>query len=197
MLRRGGPVATGVAATVGLFAAGQLSATGIWAVRHWRPFSGMVGTGYDRLPLLRSLAAVLAVAGALAAVFCLTAMRRDGAWAGHNTGTQRWVASAAGAVVVVGLPVALLGGLSPITMLGTYTLLFGLPWGIALAATGWLRRDAAIAAGAMVTVSALTAIGWSSVHRTYWHSVFLHFLTIAVVAALATALRLRRPTRTL
>ncbi|MEV4691542.1 hypothetical protein ACFXA2_00225 [Micromonospora chalcea] len=197
MLRRGGPVATGVAATAGLFAAGQLSATGIWAVKHWRPFSGMVGTGYGMLPLLMSLAAVLAVAGALAAVFCLTAMRRNGVWAVQTTGTQRWVAFAAGVVVVVGLPVAMLGGLSPITMLGTFTLLFGLPWGIALAATGWLRRDAAIAAGGLVTVSALTAVGWSIGHSTEWRSVFLHLLAVAVVAALATALRLRRPTQAL
>jgi CHASE2 domain-containing sensor protein len=71
----------------------------------------------------------------------------------------------------------------------TFTLLFGLPWGIALAATGWLRRGAAVTAGAVVTVSALTALGWSIGHSTEWPSAVPHFLAVAVVAALATALR--------
>ncbi|WP_155370278.1 hypothetical protein [Catellatospora vulcania] len=190
VLLRGRPVAADVAATAGLFAAGQLSATGIWAVKHWRPFSGMVGTGYNILPLLMPLAAVLAVAGAVAAVVCLAVMRRSGVLAAQTHGYQRWVAFATGAAVAVGLPVAMLGGLSPITLLGAYALLFGLPWGIALAATGWLRRDAALTAGALVTVSALTAVGWSIGHSTDWPSVSFHFLTVAVVSTVATALRL-------
>lgn len=193
VLLRGRPAAVGVAATAGLFAAGQLGATGIWAVKHWRPFSGMVGTGYSVLPLLMSLAAVLAVAGAVAAVVCLATTRRTGAWTVRTSADQRRVAFAAGAVVVVGLPVAMLGGLSPITMLGTFLLLFGLPWGIALAATGWLRRDAAITAGALVIVSALTALGWSIGHSTDWPSVVAHLLAVAALAALLTAQRLRRP----
>ncbi|GHJ47954.1 hypothetical protein Cs7R123_52960 [Catellatospora sp. TT07R-123] len=194
VLAVGRPAAAGVSATAGLFAAGQLCATGIWAIKHWEPFSGMVGTGWDMLPLLRSLAVVLAVAGAAATAACLLAMRRSGAWAGQTTDVQRKSAFAVGAAVAVLLPVTMLRGLTPITMLGTYGLIFGLPWGIAVAATGWLRRDAAITAGVLVGVSALSVLGWSIGHSTEWTSVLPHFVATALVAALATALALRRPT---
>lgn len=199
-LRNAPPSRHGAAATAGVLAAGQLCATGIWAIKHWEPFSGMNGTGYDMLPPLRALAAVLVAANATAVAGCVVALRRSGAWQPAEPGVRRWAPVAAGALVAAGLPVALLGGLTPITMFGTIGLLFSLPWGAAVAATGLLRRDAAITAGLVATIAPPAVVAWQLAWHFYydlgWRPyllALLALLAVAAVAAAATAAARRRP----
>ncbi|MEV4410850.1 hypothetical protein [Catellatospora sp. NPDC049609] len=195
-LRIARPAVAGVAATAGALAAGQLAATGVWAVRHWEPFTGMGGAGESILGILRPLAVGLAVAGATAAAACVLALRAAGAWDPAASGPRRLAPVAIGALLSVGLPILLLGGLTPITLLGTYGLLFGLPWGAAVAATGLLRRDAAITAGAMATVGPLAVTGWNAAwelgYGLGWQPYMTLLPAVALVAAATAALAVRR-----
>ncbi|BCJ77055.1 hypothetical protein CS0771_65990 [Catellatospora sp. IY07-71] len=187
----GSTTAAGAAATAGVLAAVQLCGTGIWAVRHWEPFTGMGGRGETLLGILRPLAAGIAVACAAAAVACALAVLRTGAWQ-PAAGPRRRLPVAAGALLAAGLPVALLGGLRPITLLGTYGLLFSLPWGLAVAATGLLRRDAAITAGVMAAAGPLAVAGWNLAWDLHygvgWRAYLLPLLAVALLAAVATAI---------
>ncbi|GAA1639799.1 hypothetical protein ACFQY4_13595 [Catellatospora bangladeshensis] len=195
ILLAGRPALAGAAATAGVLATVQLGGTGIWAVRHWEPFTGMGGRGEPLLGILRPLAAGLAVACAAAVVACALAVLRTGAWQ-PAAGPRRWLPVGAGALLAAGFPVALLGGLTPITLLGTYGLLFSLPWGLAVAATGLLRRDAAISAGVMATVGPLAVAGWNLAWDVFygggWQWYLLPLLAAALLAAVATALPMRR-----
>ncbi len=187
VLLKARPAFAGAAATAGALAAVQLCGTGIWAVRHWEPFTGMGGWGEPVLWLLRPLAAGLALACAAVAVACALAVLHSGAWQ-PAAGPRRWLPVAAGALLAAGLPVVLLGGLGPITMLGTYGLLYSLPWGAAIAATGLLRRDAAITAGVLAVTGPLAVAGWQlSWDLYYGHSGRPYLLTLLAAALLAAA----------
>lgn len=192
LLRGGTPALVGSAATAGAISAGQLCATGIWAVKHWRPFSGMTGIGWANLDVLRPLAAVLAVAAAAAAVACLAVMRRSGVWHTPAELLHRRAPMIAGGLVAVALPPVLAGGLSPVTMVGTQVLLFSLPWGLALAAAGLLRRGAAVTAAGTVAYSALTTIGSGVGHGIDWRLAAVPLALVAVLAAGVVGLLLLR-----
>ena len=117
----------------------------------------MSGYGAANLSTLILLAWVLIVAAAVATVACLVAARASGL---HGRRRYRWAGLAAGVIVAGVLPPILGSGdaqTSGVTSQGAYALLYSLPWGAAIAASGWLNRSGAITALATVAVSAASA----------------------------------------
>ncbi len=121
-----------------------LAGTGAVAVRRWNTSKGF-GSVAGNLSELRLLAALLAVAGAVAAAVCLIAVLRQP--------RPRWDAEAVvqvatGLLVVVSVPLAMGWEYQAnrTTQFGAHALMYGIPWGVTIAvgagATPTVRRVA-------------------------------------------------------
>jgi hypothetical protein len=191
LLVRGRIVVTQIAATLSVIAGVQLMTTGIVAAKHWRPLSGGNGVGAANLSQLILLAWVLIVAAGVATAACLVSARTSGVRG--RSSRYRWIALAAGVVIAVGLPPIL--GSGDVVSIGVrsqaaYALLYSLPFGAAIAASGWLNRAAAITALATVAVCSAGARASHGVLGV--HHPARGFLPIVVVAIALAALRLVR-----
>ena len=158
-----GPALRAVAAGVTLVVGAQLLGTGVVARVHWHPASGMASYGAGQLPEVERLAIVIAVGAGLAtlvAAWQLLAARdlelrnRSSAWKAQL---------AFGTTLVAVLPLALaaseVGG-PRLTTWGAAGLMYGGPWGVAVAASAWTSRPAAAALLESVLVCAgLAALG--------------------------------------
>jgi hypothetical protein len=168
LLMRRHIVITQAAATLGIISAVQLMTTGIVAAKHWRPLSGMSGYGAANLSTLILLAWVLIVAAGVATVACLAAVRASGVRQDGAPYRYRWIGLAAGVILAVGLPPILGSGdahAMGLRSLTAYALLYSLPWGVAIAASGWLNRIGAMTAFTTVAVCAAAAGGS---HKVLW-----------------------------
>jgi hypothetical protein len=150
--RRRGRRAAAVAAIV----AAQLVGIGVVAVRDWFNVNGAIGMAQHNLATV----VTFAVAGAIGvtAAVCLLWREPQRGWRGLVP--ARWTPVLAGAALAVALP-PLLGmaiGDVDVTTLGQFALTYSLPWGAGLAAIGWLRHGAAVAAASAVVGSALVAV---------------------------------------
>jgi hypothetical protein len=186
-------VMTQVAATLGGISAAQLMTTGIVAAKHWRPLSGMAGYGDANLSTVVLLAWVLTVAAGVATVACLAAVRASGVRRDGVPYRYRWIGLVAGVILAVGLP-PILGSGDAYAMglrhLTAYALLYSLPWGVAIAASGWLNRVGATTALTTVAVCAAAAVGS---HYVLWveHPArgFLPTVALAVILAVGTSIQ--------
>jgi len=179
-----------VAATVGAVMAAQLLGTGVVALKHWRPASGMAGIGQANLDVVLTLARVLIIAGVVALVACLLAMRLSGAFTGGASPGARVITVAVGFVVAAGVPPVLGAGnadTTDLTSLGAYALLYSLPWGVAIGSSGWLDRVGALAVAGAVAGSAVACL---ASHTMMWVSnPVAGFLPVVVLAGVVAALR--------
>ena len=190
----GGPSALlHAAAAVGLVAAAQLSGTGVVAVKHWQPYTGMQGSG-AHLPQLRLLAAAMACAGLASAGAVVWLLVAEHAL---PSGVGRWARTAS---VVAGLAIAVvvplgMGAGDPQTMdftsLGAYALIYGLPWGGAVLLSAWLTRAAALAAlGAVLASIALALVG-PQMEALLYSAVTGPFVAALLLCSTAFAVRVR------
>jgi len=155
LLLRPGDVAAGVGAVAAL----QLGGIGAVAFKHWKPYMGMAGT-FEHLAVLRALAALLALVAAVSAAVCVRALVTGGAFPVRAPSRLvEWSAVVVGLALLLGVPV-LVGAGDPQTLdvssLGAYALLYAVPWGMSVAASGWLTQRAAVAV--LVTVLASTVL---------------------------------------
>lgn len=178
-------------AAAGAIVALQLVGTGVVAVKHWRPFSGMTGFGYANLGTVRMLAGILTISAVVAVIALLVVLRRGDGHTSVAATRRRVIAAATGAVIAVGVPVALGAGDGQtwdVTSLGAYALLYSIPWGLGFALSGWLERPAGWAAHGAVGGSALVSLAGGGV--VYATNPVAGFGPVIVVAVLAAA-RLR------
>ncbi|MDG4825650.1 hypothetical protein O7635_27710 [Asanoa sp. WMMD1127] len=151
------------AAVVAAIVGAQVAGFGVVAVRDWFNVNGAWSMGQHNLATVVTFAAGVAVCGAVATCVAVGVVWREP----DDWRPGRPAQVGLGAVVAVGLPLelGLAFGDPDITSLGQYALTYSLPWGVALAATGWLDRTAALAARATVAGSAVlvTLAGWA------WH----------------------------
>lgn len=157
------PTVAAVAAASGLGPAALLLGAGIVARRRWHPVAGMSGSGIWANQRMIEIIAVLGALAAAAAVLTflrvLGASRRELSMSSSNSTAGRFCV-VIGALVAVSLPLLLAIGdphAQDKTSLGAFALLWSLPWGGALALSGWLPRPAAVATGLAVAVSAASA----------------------------------------
>ncbi|GAB7045575.1 hypothetical protein [Catenuloplanes indicus] len=126
-------------------------------MRDWFNTAGAGGgMRQGELALVVGFAAVVAVCATLAGCVSAAVVWREPADGWRGLRPDRPGYPAAGALIVLGLPVALVTGphVSPLTMMGQVALLYSVPWGAAVAAGGWLGRPERIAALAAALLSA-------------------------------------------
>jgi hypothetical protein len=148
------------AAAVAAIVAAQVAGNGVVMVRDWFNTNGTSGLGQYRLASVITWAAVVALAGAAAAVAAAAVVWREPADGWHGLAPARPGYVALGAAVALLLPLiwdAVQDGRG-IIPLGHTALMYSLPWGAGLAAVGWLRGRAAVAAGVTVAVSAVLCV---------------------------------------
>jgi hypothetical protein len=167
--------------------AGQLSATGIVAFRHWSALCGPSACNLLQVDVERPLAVVLAVTMFVVAVTGATALLRAGAFLVPPALWVAVVAVAAGGLIAAVLPFVL--GERRSTAMAGYAFVYSLPWGLTLVATAWLRRIPALAAAAVVVASsagvAVTKSHIAFVDQRSWFFV----ATVLAAAVLATRVR--------
>ena len=150
-----GPAVAGVGGVASL----QLAGTGLVAVKHWRPYMGMAGT-YEHLAVLQLLAGLLALAAFVAVVVCLAVLVGAGAFPVPARPLVVWSSVVVGGVLLATVPV-LVGRGDPETMdvssLGAFALVYGVPWGLSVAASAWMVQRTAVAVLAAVLGSTLLA----------------------------------------
>ena len=150
-----GPAVAGVGGVASL----QLAGTGLVAVKHWRPYMGMAGT-YEHLAVLQLLAGLLALAAFVAVVVCLAVLVGARAFPVPARPLVVWSSVVVGGVLLATVPV-LVGRGDPETMdvssLGAFALVYGVPWGLSVAASAWMVQRTAVAVLAAVLGSTLLA----------------------------------------
>jgi hypothetical protein len=187
-------VATRIASSCALAAAcvfaAQLAAAGMVAYRHWIPWSGMTGASLRHPGLLRGIGAALAVACLLAVVGCLLGLIARRVFERAATTPVVRIATVAIGLVVIGLtPLALAGGQADRLdweSQGAFSLLYGVPWGIAIAVSAWLARPAAWGAHAAVAASAVVASQTHAMMPIADQSLGFAFAALAAVSAAVT-----------
>lgn len=149
-------------AACGAVVAAQLMGAGIVAFQHWLPASGISSFAFSSYSLVRSLAVVLALAGAAATVGCIHVLLRRGAFSATALPlvSRRCVTGIGVAVIIAVPPLLGFGSESSldVSSLGAAVLLYSLPMGAGLIMAGWLRRTPALAALATVAASAVLAM---------------------------------------
>lgn len=147
-------------AIVAAILAAQVAGFGVVAVRDWFNANGATGIAQHNLATVVTLAAAVAIASTVAGCVSLAVLWREPADGWHGLRPARPAYVLAGIVLAALLPLALgqtLGD-TDITTLGQLALTYSLPWGVGLAAAGWLGRRAGIAALTTVAVSMILTV---------------------------------------
>jgi hypothetical protein len=148
------------AAAVGAVAAAQLAGVGLVAHEKWLAYFGPIGGPVQNHRQLEQLALGMTACCALAAILCVAQLVSDRAFSLSATSIPLKAAlAAAGVAVAVAVPVLLTrhdNGTEAKTLLALAAV-YGVPWGLAIAASGWLQSPAAVAAGLTVAGSASAA----------------------------------------
>jgi hypothetical protein len=115
------------------------------------------GMPQSELALVVGFAAVVAICAAVAGCVGAAVLWREPARGWRSLRPKRSGYVLAGLAVMVVLPVALALGFrsTAVTMVGQFALTYSLPWGVGLAAAGWLGRPGRVAALIAVALSAL------------------------------------------
>ena len=182
-----GPAVAGVGGVASL----QLAGTGLVAVKHWRPYMGMAGT-YEHLAVLQLLAGLLALAAFVAVVVCLAVLVGAGAfpcllgpWSCGRRSS--WVASSWRRFP------CWWGAADPETMdvssLGAFALLYGVPWGLSVAASAWMVRRTAVAVLAAVLGSTLLVAATKPMVDIVFTSPTSVFVSAAAAVVVVLAVR--------
>lgn len=144
------------AGVVALVCAAQLLGGGVAASRDWFNVAGASGMPTHRLTVVLPLTVVVVVAATVACCVASAVIRRHS----RAADTRWWRPAApayviAGVIVAVVLPVAWAAFVDSLTVtaLGQAALTWSLPWGISLAAAGWLDQRSRLAALTTVTAS--------------------------------------------
>lgn len=154
------PALRGVGAAIAAVAAVQLVGTGLVAHRRWMTSGGLLQPAAN-LGTLRLLASVLSAVASLVVAAAVYVLRAERALA--PPGRRRFVAPAVIGGIAVAALVPLGMGWEPgngTTQVGAHALMYGIPWGLAIAGSAALRPRPRIAAIAAVLVSALTLLWW-------------------------------------
>jgi hypothetical protein len=145
------------AAAVAAVVAAQIAGIGLVAVRDWFQAADLAR---HNLATVVAFAAGVATAGTAAACGAVALLWHEPArgWAAWRP--HRPALVAAGAVIAVLLPPAVgyAARDADLTSLGQYALTWSLPWGGGLAAAGWLRPRARLAATRAVAFSAFVSV---------------------------------------
>lgn len=149
-----------MAGGVTLASSGLLLGSAIVAVKHWRPYGGMA-IGYERTNEMRTLSVIAGTAALVAAVAALAWLHRSGALSAAVPRLARVLALIGAVVMVIMIP-PLVGMGSNETMdatsLGAFALIYALPWGVSLALTAFLNRQATMGVLAVIIASAVCTI---------------------------------------
>lgn len=156
----------------------QLVGTGAVAHRRWRSLAGLTTSSYN-LDDLRLIAILLALISALAAVIAASTV-----WLTRPVDRATgWARVAIGVVAAGAVPLAM--GWEPgnrTTQVGAHGLMYGLPWGLAIAGAAILpRRERAAVSIALFAGATVTVLGKPMIAATR---------TAAGVAVLVVALAL-------
>lgn len=147
------------AAVVAAILAAQVAGNGIRAIHNWFTFNGLGGLDGQRYHLveLHAYAGTVVLAGTAAAVAAVALAWREPAGGWRGLGPPRPGYVVAGVALAVLMPVAWdpSGYPDSTGFAHIFTLTYALPWGAGLAAAGWLRGRAAVAAGVAVGVCAV------------------------------------------
>ncbi|RAK42927.1 hypothetical protein B0I29_10157 [Actinoplanes lutulentus] len=144
------------AAVVAAVCASQLVGGGVAASRDWFNIGGATGLPTRHLAVVLPLTAVLIVAMTVAC--CAAVSLLMPAVAGSR---PRWGWLITGATIAVLAPILWVGVVDSwqVTALGQAALTWSLPWGLAIAAAGWLADGPRRAAAAAVAASTLVTAG--------------------------------------
>ena len=139
----------------------QLLGTGLVAYRRWYTSGGYGFGQYENLTVLRAFALLLASVGLAATLASLFALHRH-AWSPSPDVRIKGVSLAVAAVMIVTLPYFMghgRAGSMTVAALGAHALMYGFPWGLSFALSGWLEARAAITLAVVLPVSALPLLG--------------------------------------
>lgn len=156
-----------------LISAGLVFGTAVWAVKHWAPFGGMTNIATKRTDAMADLSLMLAVAALVAGLLVAGWLTRSGAMTTGTAPNTRTASIVAGTITIIAVPLMIGIGsgddeLMDMTSLGTFALLYSLPWGLAFILAPFLMRPAAL--GALTTAA-----------------VSIAYITVAVLADLEYA----------
>ena len=192
-----------VAATAGVTGvlAAQVGALGVWAHEHWLPAFGFGGGYAGDVEELEQLAWIVAGGGVLASLAAVGQLLVQHDWPRRVDVAPRWTRLGSGVAVLVGLPLLVAAthpDLTDRTSLVALALIYSVPWGLSLAAAGWLSRDGALGVLAACCLSAaLSAVAPSNqITHGGAHAVFaavaVAFGVLLAVELSATGQRARR-----
>ena len=145
------------ASAVAAIVAAQIAGNGLIAIREWFFLSGLGGMRQHTIAALVTYAAVVALAATAGGVVAAAVAWREPAGGWRSLVPARPGYVAAGVAVVVLLPLmgdAMREGRDVTGWRYLGTLTYALPWGIGLAAAGWLRGRGADTVRVSVVVSA-------------------------------------------
>jgi len=148
------------AGAVAAISAALVFGTAVWAVKHWVPFGGMTGLARKRAEDMADLSLILAFVALVAGLSAAGWLARSGAITTGAAPNVRSASIAAGIGTIIALPLMIGFGtgdeeLTDVTSLGTFALLYSLPYGLAFIVAAFLRRPAAL--GALATAAASIA----------------------------------------
>jgi hypothetical protein len=175
-------------AAFGAVMAGQLTTTGIVGYRHWSALCGPGACYLNEVDVERPLAALLALAMGVATVACLRILVRHEAFGRRGASWKMRIASVAmGCAIALALPVLLAAPPYPNfdqTSLGSYALLYSLPWGGTIAVSPWLRRPAAVGGLSAVLLSSLAVAANPATIASNHHTERVLVVSVAAAAVL-------------
>lgn len=150
--------AKAAAGGVVLICAGLVFGTAVWAIKHWVPHGGIAGLDPMRAEEMTDLAVMVAVAALAAAILAFWWLARSGVITRSATKKVRNASVVAGVITIVAVPPMIGIGSGnaeslDVTSLGTFALLFTLPWGLSFIIGAYLLRPAALGALSTATAS--------------------------------------------
>jgi hypothetical protein len=155
--------AKAAAAGVALISAGLVFGTAVWAMKSWASYRGVIGLDFQRVDKMEQLTVFVSAASLVAAALALSWLALSGGIS-TNAGTKVRNASILAGVITILVVPPMIGigsgddALMDVTSLGTFALLFSLPWGLAFILAAFLVRPAALGA---LTTAAATMAWWA------------------------------------
>jgi hypothetical protein len=178
------------ASAVAAVTAAQLAGMGLVAFKHWKTHAGY-GANVGNVTEQRALAALMALTCAAALIVVAWRLVTWGDIPARVAVVPRWAAAAGGLSLVLWLPGSIGGSLPDnhdATSLVAYALIYSLPWGVAVALSGWTARPTALTGLLAVSASAaLASNGEPMIDLVLGHQAQHRPFAIAAAVALAVA----------